>query len=110
LSYYLPAHQLPVDQFKHYASHGLTGHVARCVASERSPLGLLDIHTRHSLETEEGLATYYDIQTATLQGKPHDESAIWFGVLATSLVGGVVTPPQTFFSLFTFFNALYHDA
>ena len=45
-----------------------------------------------------------------VQGKPHDESAIWFGVLATDLVGGVVTPPQTFFSLFTFFNPFCHDA
>ncbi len=81
--------------------------MTRCVASERSPLGLLDIHTGHSLETEEGLATYYDIQTATLQGKPHDESAIWFRALATGLADGVVTPLQTFFSLFTFFNAFY---
>jgi tetratricopeptide (TPR) repeat protein/transcriptional regulator with XRE-family HTH domain len=102
---YLPDNQLSVDQIKHYITHELAGHVARCVAGERSPLGLLGIHTRHSLETEEGLATYYDIQAAALEGKPHDETAVWLGALATGLASGVVRPPQTFFSLFTFFDA-----
>ena len=40
-----------------------------------------------------------------LLGQPHDETGIWFGTLATGLASGVLTPPQTFLSLFTFFEA-----
>src|SRR5260370_17352054 len=83
----------------------MAGHVARCIAGERSLLGLLGIHTKHSLETEEGLAVYHDIQTATLQGQVYDETRAWFGTLATGLASGVITPPQTFLSLFTFFES-----
>lgn len=102
---YLPDGPISVNQIKHDVSHELAGHVARCIAGERSPLGLLGIHTKHSLETEEGLATYQDMQTAKLLGQPHDETGIWFGTLATGLASGVLTPPQTFLSLFTFFDA-----
>jgi tetratricopeptide (TPR) repeat protein len=102
---YLPDGPISVNQIKHDVSHELAGHVARCIAGERSPLGLLGIHTKHSLETEEGLATYQDMQTAMLLGQPHDETGIWFGTLATGLASGVLTPPQTSLSLFTFFEA-----
>ena len=101
---YLPDSKISLHQIKHYVSHELAGHVARCIAGERSLLGLLGIHTKHSLETEEGLATYYDIQSAKLLGQAHDETGVWFGTLATGLASGIVTPPQTFLSLFTFFD------
>jgi hypothetical protein len=84
--------------------HELVGHVARCVAGERSALGLLGIHTKNSLETEEGLATYYEREAAQLHGQVFDETGVWFGTLATGLASGVVTPPQSFLSLFTFFE------
>ncbi len=102
---YLPASPISVQQIKSDLSHELAGHVARCIAGEHSPLGLLGIHTARSLQTEEGLASYYDMQTARLTGQPHDETSIWFGTLATGLASGVMAPPQTFLLLFTFFEA-----
>jgi tetratricopeptide (TPR) repeat protein len=105
---YLPDSAVSLQQIKHSLSHELAGHVARCIAGERSLLGLLGIHTRHSLETEEGLATYHDMQTAKLAGQVYDETGIWFGTLATGLASGVITPPQTFLSLFTFFEAFIY--
>jgi len=102
---YLPDNLISVNQIKHDLSHELAGHVARCITGESSPLGLLGIHTKHSLETEEGLATYHDMQTAKLLGQPHDETGIWFGTLATGLASGILTPPQSFLPLFTFFDA-----
>ncbi len=101
---YLPDEPLSIDQIKADLSHELAGHVARCIAGERSKLGLLGIHTKGSLETEEGLATYYDRQTAALQGAVHDETGIWFGALATGLASGVLVPPQTFRPLVMFFE------
>jgi tetratricopeptide (TPR) repeat protein len=101
---YLPTNKMSVQQIKSYLSHELAGHIARCIAGEQSHLGLLGIHTARSLETEEGLASYYDMQTAQLTGQPHDESSVWFGTLAVGLAGGVMTPPQAFLSLFAFFE------
>src|SRR5436305_12242620 len=59
---FLENRPLTVTYIKHLLAHELAGHVARCVAGERSLLGLLGIHTKNSLETEEGLATYYEIR------------------------------------------------
>ncbi|HYU73347.1 MAG TPA: tetratricopeptide repeat protein [Ktedonobacteraceae bacterium] len=101
---YLPNAPLSLEQIKADLSHELAGHVARCIAGEHSKLGLLGIHTKNSLETEEGLATYYDRQTAALQGAVHDETGIWFGTLATGLASGVLVPPQTFRLLVVFFE------
>ncbi len=101
---YLPESTLSVNQIKDYLSHELAGHIARCVTGANSLIGLLGIHTKNSLETEEGLATYYEIQTAASQGLPHDETGIWLGTLATGLASGVITAPQTFLSLFQFFE------
>lgn len=101
---YLPESTLSVNQIKDYLSHELAGHIARCVTGANSLIGLLGIHTKNSLETEEGLATYYEIQTAASQGLPHDETGIWLGTLATGLASGVIAAPQTFLSLFQFFE------
>lgn len=104
---FLPETKLSLDQIRHYFSHEIAGHVARCIAGEHSQLGLLGIHTRNSLPIEEGLAYYQERQVATLHGQPFDDSGIWLGTLATGLASGVVTPPQTFLSLFTFFEAFF---
>jgi len=106
---YLPTRDIPIEQLKDYVRHELLdGHVARCVAGEQSLIGLLGIHLSHSLEMEEGLATYKEIQNAAREGRAHDESGIWFGTLAVGLAAGVVTAPQTFSRLFTFFDALIY--
>ncbi|HLZ61570.1 MAG TPA: tyrosine/phenylalanine carboxypeptidase domain-containing protein [Ktedonosporobacter sp.] len=106
---YLPTRAIPVEQLKDYVRHELLdGHVARCVAGEQSLIGLLGIHLQNSLEMEEGLATYKEIQNAALHGRAHDETGIWFGTIAVGLAFGVVTPPQTFSKLFSFFEALIY--
>jgi hypothetical protein len=101
---FLPQQRYSLEQIRHLFVHELLGHVAQCVAGERSPLGLLGIHTHNSQPTEEGLALYYERQMAALRGQPFDDSGILNGTLATGLAGGVVTPPLTFLSLFTFFE------
>ena len=99
---------LSIDRIRHYISHGLAGHAGRCIAGERSKLGLLGIHTRNSLETEEGLAMYYDRLTEKPpSGQAYESTTLWSGTLATGLVSGVLTPPQTFLSLYTFFELFY---
>src|SRR6266567_3407287 len=104
---YIPENKLSVAQIKHYLSHELAGHVARCIAGEHSLLGLLGIHSRNSLETEEGLAVYYDRQREFQDGQMYDDTSIWSGTLATGLASGVLTAPQKFLSLYTFFEAFY---
>ncbi|TMD57811.1 MAG: DUF1704 domain-containing protein, partial [Chloroflexi bacterium] len=63
-----------VEQVRNYLAHELGGHVARAVAGEHSPLGLLGIGTKNNLATEEGLALYLEQQAAALQGTFYDES------------------------------------
>lgn len=104
---FLPHAKMAVERIRHYLSHEIAGHVARCIAGEHSSLGLLGIHTRNSLLTEEGLALYQEREVAKLHGQTFDESGIWQGTLATGLASGVVTPPQTFSSLFTFFELFF---
>jgi hypothetical protein len=78
--------------------------VARSVAGESSPLGLLGIGTKGYLFTEEGIADYYERQAAARQGDPVDDSGIWLGTLAIGLACGVACPPQTFSALLAFFE------
>ena len=104
---FLPASPMTVERIRHYLSHEIAGHAARCLAGEHSALGLLGIHTRNSLITEEGLALYQEREVAQLHGQTYDESGIWQGTLATGLASGVVTPPQTFLSLCTFFELFF---
>src|SRR5205823_1726278 len=93
---------------KDLLSHELVVHVARCVSGQQSILGLLGIHTEHSLETEEGLGAYYEVKVAEQTGQVHDETGIWFGTLATGLASGILVPPQRFLSLVTFFEAFIY--
>jgi len=104
---FLADRPLSAEQIRHYISHELAGHIARCLAGEHSLLGLLGIHTKNSLETEEGMAVYYDRQTAILDGQAYDDTAIWSATLAAGLASGVISSPQTFLSLFSFFEAFY---
>jgi hypothetical protein len=94
-----------VKQIKQYLSHELAVHVARCIAGARSLIGLLGIMTKNALEIEEGMALYYETQEAGREGRRYDETAIWWGTLATGLASGVMVRPQTFRSLFTFYEA-----
>jgi hypothetical protein len=88
-------------------AHELAGHVARSFAGEHSPIGLLGIGTRGYAATEEGLAYYYQRQVEVLHGHPFDDSGLISGTLAMGLASGVVTPPQTFSSLYTFMERLF---
>ena len=98
----LPDERFYLRQIRNWLTHEIAGHVARCVAGERSLLGLLGIHTKNSLPTEEGFAQYHEQQVAALHGQSIDEAGYWLGTLVTGIASGVMTPPQTFFSLYTF--------
>ncbi len=104
---FLEDHALSVQDIKHLLAHELAGHVARCIAGERSLLGLLGIHTRNSLVTEEGLASYYETLEVMPAWKGQPEVIFRPGTLATGFASGVITPPQTFRSLFTLLEALF---
>jgi len=94
--------EMSLELVKHYFVHELAGHVARSVAGERSSLGLLAIGTKSYSPTEEGIALYNERQIEERQGRVFDDWGAWFGTLVTGLASGVITPPQTFLSLFTF--------
>lgn len=104
---FLPDTPLSIERIRHYVSHEIAGHVARCAAGEHSPLGLLGIHTRNSLPTEEGLALYHERRVAILHGQTFDDAGIWQGTLTTGLAIGVITPPQTFLPLYAFFELFF---
>jgi hypothetical protein len=101
---FLPEKDFSLTEVRHLLSHELLGHVARLVAGERSPLGLLGIYTRNSMPTEEGLALYYERQIAALHGQTVSDSGIRNGTFAIGLASGIVTPPQSFLSILTFFE------
>jgi len=102
--FFLPEQRFALEKIRHLLTHELLGHVGQCVAGERSVLGLLGIHTKNSQPTEEGLALYHERQLAVLYEQPFNESGMYNGMLATGLASGIVTPPQTFHALFTFFE------
>lgn len=95
-----------VENARHLLSHELAGHVARAFAGEHSPLGLLGIGTKGYSATEEGLALYHEQQVASLHRELFDVSGPMSGMLATGMASGIITPPQPFSALYTFFNLL----
>jgi hypothetical protein len=99
--------KMSLDQVRHYLAHELAGHIARSVAGDHSSLGLLAIGTKNYSPTEEGLALYHERQVAMRQGKVFNDWSAWFGTLVTGVASGVVTPPQTFLSLFTFLELFF---
>jgi hypothetical protein len=104
---FLPDEPLSLERIQHYLAHELAGHVARAVAGEMSLLGLLGINTKGYMPTEEGLALYQERHVAQLHGHLFDDSVLWMGTLAVGLASGVVTPPQTFLSLYNFFEVFH---
>jgi hypothetical protein len=102
----LPEQQFTLAQVRHILSHELAGHAARFMAGEHSLLGLLGIHTRNYLPTEEGLALYHERQEELRHGRSFNDEGLRWMAFAAGLASGVMTPPQTFLSLFTFFEAL----
>jgi Domain of unknown function (DUF1704) len=102
----LSQERFTLEQVRILLAHELAGHVARSFAGEHSPIGLLGIGTRDYAATEEGLALYHERRVDELHGQVLDDSGLMSGMLATGLASGVVTPPQTFSSLYTFFETL----
>jgi tetratricopeptide (TPR) repeat protein len=99
---YLQDKRFSLAEIRHLFIHELAGHVARCIAGDQSPLGLLGIQTKNCLPTEEGIVLYYEKQATVLRGETFDDSGLRIGTLAVGLACGVMTPPQSFLSLFTF--------
>jgi len=102
----LPGGSWTLDVARIDLAHELAGHVARSFAGEHSPIGLLGIGTRDYAVTEEGLALYYQHQVEVLHGHSSDDSGPYLQMLETGLASGVITPPLTFSSLYTFFERL----
>src|SRR5206468_320967 len=98
----LPTKSISVTRIRTLLSHEIESHVFRNVAGERSSLALLGLGTKGSLATDEGLAQYFDRETALVQGIQMDESDLgfWIGTLATGLASRVLNPPMTFLPLF----------
>jgi hypothetical protein len=97
---------ITLEHVRHLLSHEIAGHVARSIAGEQSPIGILAMGTAGYMSTEEGLALYNERHTASLHGKEYDDSGTWVCMLAVGLATGAVTPPQTFTSLFAFMELL----
>lgn len=98
---------MSVERVRYYFIHELGGHVARSMAGERSPLGLLGIGTKNYAPTEEGLALYHERHRAASSGQEVSDWGTLLGTLSTGLASGVVTPPQTFLSLYTFLELFF---
>ena len=96
---------ISLEELREYFSHEFMGHITRSVAGERSLLGLLGMGTKGYMATEEGFADYHERRVAKLYGQPFDDSGSWLGTLAVGLASGVQTEPQTFSSLFAFFES-----
>jgi tetratricopeptide (TPR) repeat protein len=95
---------LPYDigKLTEQVAHEWGGHVAPRVAGEQSALGILGLGTGRSLVTEEGLGLFYELELARRTGQRFDEAKIYLGTLSTGLASGILVPPQTFLSLYTF--------
>jgi tetratricopeptide (TPR) repeat protein/DNA-binding SARP family transcriptional activator len=103
---FLPDQQFTLEKIKHLLMHELAGHTARIMAGEHSLLGLLGIHTKNYMPTEEGLALYYERQEELRHGRRFDDAGIRLITLGIGLASGVMTPPQTFLSVVILFEAL----
>jgi hypothetical protein len=99
---FLPEEDISLATVKRLLAHELAGHVARCVAGERSPLGLLGIGTKNVSCTEEGFVLYHERQIAAVQGQTWDDSGMRLSIFAIGLASGIMGPPQTFYSICSF--------
>ncbi|HVB25439.1 MAG TPA: helix-turn-helix domain-containing protein [Ktedonobacteraceae bacterium] len=91
-----------LDDVRYWFVHELAGHIGRNVAGEHSPLGLLGISTKNYQPTEEGFNYYHECQIERLQGQEPRRPKMWMGTISTGLASGVITPPLTFRTLYTF--------
>ncbi len=100
----LPEKPLSVERVRTLLSHEIETHVFRAAAGAKSRLELLATGTRGFMATEEGLALYYDRETARVQEKASEDFSpgSLFGTLATGLATGVLTSPLTFSGLYVF--------
>jgi tetratricopeptide (TPR) repeat protein len=103
---FLPDQQFTLEKIKHLLVHELAGHTARIMAGEHSLLGLLGIHTKNYMPTEEGLALYHERQEELRHGRRFDDAGIRLITLGIGLASGVMTPPQSFRSVVTFLELL----
>jgi tetratricopeptide (TPR) repeat protein/transcriptional regulator with XRE-family HTH domain len=107
---FLPAYKpLSLARVRELLGHELEFHVLRAEAGKASPLALLAEGTRNFLTIDEGMAVYYDQQTARTQNQVLDEASVmtWIGTLATGLAAGVLSTPQTFLHLQRLLERLY---
>jgi len=100
----LPDREMSLERVRHLLSHEIECHVFRAVMGTKSLVALLGTGTAFYRMTEEGLAKYYDDQTAQVQGKVEDEflTGGFIGTLATGLACGVLSTPLTFSQLYQF--------
>ena len=90
---FLPAYKpLSLARVRELLGHEVEFHVLRAEAGKRTPLALLAEGTRNFLTIDEGIAVYYDQQTAQTQNQALDETSMstWIGTLATGLAAGVL--------------------
>jgi len=107
---FLPAYKpLSLARVRELLGHELEFHVLRAEAGKASPLALLAEGTRNFLTIDEGMAVYYDQQTAQTQNQVLDGASVmtWIGTLATGLAAGVLSTPQTFLHLQQMLERLY---
>jgi tetratricopeptide (TPR) repeat protein/thymidine kinase len=107
---FLPAYKsLSLARVRELLGHELEFHVLRAEAGKASSLALLAEGTRNFLTIDEGMAVYYDQQTAQTQNQVLDEASVmtWIGTLATGLAAGVFSTPQTFLHLQQMLERLY---
>jgi len=102
--FFLSSGPFRLNDVRYWFIHEVAGHIGRNVAGEHSPLGLLGISTKNYQPTEEGFNHYHERQIEALHGQPSHRSEIWMGTIATGLASGVITPSQTFLSLYTFLD------
>lgn len=103
----LSGESFTLKKIRHLLAHELAGHVARSFAGEHSLIDLLGFGTKDYDATEEGYALYYERRVAALHGQSLDDLGRMCNMLATGFASGVVTPPQTFSSLYAFFALLF---
>jgi tetratricopeptide (TPR) repeat protein len=101
----LPDKTYSLSSVKDLFTHEVAGHVARCVAGERSLLGLLGVQTQNHAPTEEGYILYHQRQLATLREEPWNDSGMRLSTLSIGLAQGIMTPPQTFLAICSFIEA-----
>ncbi len=107
---FLPAYKpLTLARVRELLGHELEFHVLRAEAGKASSFALLAEGTRNFLTIDEGMAVYFDQQTAQTQNQVLDVASVmtWIGTLATGLAAGVLSTPQTFLHLQQLLECLY---